>query len=303
MRRERMRAGWVAPAALAAGVGLLAGCDKAEPETEQATGNPTGAAPDRVLATNERPEPLERSTGGDSRLIREIAADEWTLRLSRAPGGGSEQELEVVRGGNTYWSRIGSGFAIDPAELGADASASFRQGADLTGDGRPNLLVRERRRAGTGDLFLVLTPGDPVEVVARIEAAGEGVGFTDRDGDGVLEFITRDPALGEASPAIVLAMEDGEFRVSPAHMAAPAPDRLELERRIERVILDDAWEQGRPPASLREEAASLIYSGNEELAWRYLEWAWPEGIDGRDAYVEKLKADLQSSPYYGQLGR
>ncbi len=259
--------------------GLLSGCDK---------GTDGQANPDTNdnLATDGSNLPHNR----ESQTV-DIAGFQVTL---------SPKGVELRREGNVYWSQTGTGLKIQSQTL--KGSGTITPGADITGDGLANLIVRET--IGAGIRFTVLSLTEEVDVIAQIDAPASA-GFRDFDGDGVLEMITRDQTwadlLGEDAPAIVLRWTGSGFAASAKDLTRPEPRLEQLEPKIEQIVLAETWATTGPPIELYREALDLAYSGHEDLALRFIRFAWPEGQAGRDAFVAQFKAKLAASPHFTQM--
>lgn len=46
---------------------------------------------------------------------------------------------------------------------------------------------------------------------------------------------------------------------------------------------------------------NLIYSGNMAQAWKLLDLAWPEGMSGKEKFLEEFKAQLATSPFWEEI--
>jgi len=55
------------------------------------------------------------------------------------------------------------------------------------------------------------------------------------------------------------------------------------------------------PIALPEYLLQLIYSGNGDLAWKFLDKVWSPIRPGRDAFTEDFKAQLKNSHYWPTL--
>ncbi|MCB9844760.1 MAG: hypothetical protein H6811_02070 [Phycisphaeraceae bacterium] len=288
---------------------LLAACGGKDSEPKKSTGNtkdtskadsPSDSGESKgVLGINDRP--------AASLALRSWDVGDWTVRTTWTDAEHTGQKLEIVHGGNTYRTQIGQDFSLENGLL----DSQFRQGDDLTGDGRPDIVVREwSGGAQCCYTFYLLTLGDPVEELARVDADhGELSGFDDVDGDGIVEFVGNDwtwaywkTSFAESpAPRVILRLAGSDLRLAPDLMQSPAPTQEEMEHRVERVLLSDRWTDQTPPSDLWGEALDLIYCGHEDLAWKFVVWAWPDGRPGRDAFIAELRASLDKSPYYRQL--
>lgn len=304
--------------ALCAGSVYLAGCgertDPAPAEGTAETGTESAAEVEGrgtqadTLATNQRPV----GTGErDPDLIDSHRIGEFTVSVRRTDEDG--QRLTVTRGTRELLSRsveaggrltIGSG-APDSAQT------AFGRGQDMTGDGTPDLIVTEWTGGAhcCTNYYIYRVGSAGPELVDEIRAE-HGGGFADLDRDGRPEFEGRDWSFAywrasfaeSPAPRIVLSFDGERYRLTPEMMRTSAPSARQLEEKIESVLLDPSWEDGRPPVTLWSEALDLIYTGHPELGLRFIRMAWPSNIEGVDEFIADFRERLNESPYAGALG-
>ena len=185
------------------------------------------------------------------------------------------------------------------------ADARLEQvGKDITGDRVPEVVIQSfSGGAHCCSQATVLSLGPELSVAGAIDGADGDIDFADLDGDGVLAAkigdwrfaYWRDYAFAETPvPEVVLRWQDGRYRPACDLMKLPAPDSTSLARTARR--LTDGWTDGDPPTVFWGFAVDLIYSGNAEVAWRWLERAWPRDIEGKDAFLADLRGRLTGSP-------
>ncbi|MFI5206891.1 MAG: hypothetical protein ACHQU8_03535 [Gemmatimonadales bacterium] len=188
------------------------------------------------------------------------------------------------------------------AARAADARLEF-VGKDVTGDHVPDVVVQ----AFSGGMHCctqatILSLGTRLTTVATIEGADGDVEFDDVDGDGIPEVKVgdwrfaywREYAFVETQvPEVILRYDHGVYRPACDLMKEPPPDRAALERRARR--LTDGWTSGDPPAEFYGYILDLIYGGNADLAWRWVDRAWPSGVGGKNEFLADLKDRLQGS--------
>lgn len=181
-------------------------------------------------------------------------------------------------------------------------------GRDITGDGVPDVVVE----TFTGGIHcctqaVVLGLGDALRIHGTIDGADGDVEFEDLDRDGVLEARINDwrfaywrdyPFAETQAPEVVLRFKDGGYRPACDLMREAAPDSTTLRARA-RELRDD-WDDGDPPADLYGYAVDLVYQGHADLAWRFLDLAWPSGIPGEAEFVRDLRAQLSNSPCWSE---
>lgn len=281
----RIRAGVLITLLAGLLTGPQTGCGKGESNSEDQSASNNGA---NNLATDaDRPTlPHERAP-----QTYQIAGFEVIV----APA-----KLDIRRDGNTYWSHAGSDLYLLGKTL--NDAATIALGSDITGDGLANLIIHESIDAS--HRYTILSLNQEIDVIAQLDAP-ESAGFRDFDGDGVLEFVTRDQTwadvLEDDAPRIVLRWTGTTYAASAKDLAQRAPRLEQLEPKIEQIVLADTWQTTGPPAELYAEALKLAYTGHEDLALRFIRWAWPEGQAGRDEFVTKFQTTLHSSPHYTQM--
>ncbi len=289
----RTQNGWIGALGL---VLLLGACGESGDTSQSADSAGQDAS---SLATNQQtPDASEGVSGAQGTTIR-AAGYEIVIRTA---DDAQTTRIEIVRDGNTYWTRAARGLA--PRRTLVDGGGTVAPGSDITGDGIADLVLREE--GPDGPRFIVLSLGQEVDVVAELEASPEGrAGFRDYDGDGVLEFVTLDPTfkdiLGAQSPTVILRYERGGYRLSTEDMARPEPTMEQMEPVIEQILLSEEWDAGRVPSELWERAADLVYSGYQDLAERFIRWCWPDGRDGLDAFLTTFRQAVAQSPYGREL--
>jgi hypothetical protein len=258
-----------------------------------------------VLAGRARGRTPRRSSEPTARAIRVLPPDSviagpvieqhivgtYTIRLV-ADSAARERIVDIKQGGHRV-------FAV----RAADARLEF-VGRDITGDRVPDLVIQ----AFSGGMHCcsqatVLSLGPTLRVVASINGADGEIEFDDLDGDGILEVKVgdwrfaywREYAFVETQvPEVILRYGDGAYRPACDLMHHAPPDRATLERRAR--ALTDGWTSGDPPAEFWAYAVDLIYGGNAEVAWRWLDRAWPSGVGGKDEFLADLKERLRGSP-------
>ncbi len=289
----RIRIGWIGTLALALSLGA---CGESGETDDTARGEQTESG---SLATNQQvPDASAGESGAQGSTIR-AAGYEIVIRTA---DDAQTTRIEIVRDGNTYWTRAARG--LMPRRTLAEGGGTVAPGSDITGDGIADLVLRED--GPEGPRFIVLSLGQEVDVIAELDASPAGTaGFRDTDGDGVLEFVTLDPTfkdiLGDRSPTVILRFEGGRYRLSTEDMARPEPTMEQMEPVIERVLLSDAWDEGGVPTELWERATDLVYSGYDDLSERFIRWCWPDGRAGLDDFLTTFRQALAQSPYAREL--
>jgi hypothetical protein len=185
----------------------------------------------------------------------------------------------------------------------ADARLEF-VGRDVNGDHVPDVIVQ----AFSGGIHCcsqatVLELGRAIQQLGTIDGADGDIVFDDLDGDGIPEAKVgdfrfaywREYAFAETQvPDVILAWRDGAYRPACDLMREDAPTPATLTRKARE--LTQGWTAGDPPVAFWGYALDLIYDGHADIAWRFLDRAWPAGIDGKDEFLGDMRDKLRGSP-------
>lgn len=266
--------------------------------------------PAKAKGSESKGETQGQTPPADPLVADERAFGKYTVQVRWADGGKSAQRIEVRSAGTLLWSLAGRRFTIDSSVNAPAGAPVFGQCTDVTGDGQPDLIVREWSGGGSCCFaFHVVSLSEPAALIATLDARYDGQ-FDDLDGDQVPEFITRDWAFEgwRASPAaspaprVVLKLTDGAYELAPELMSRPAPGAQERERQIVEVLTSNLWNGTSPPPSLWGTALDLMYAGNLEAGWDFIDLAWPEDLAGKDEFLREFRVQLLKSPYAEALG-
>ncbi|MBX3364548.1 MAG: VCBS repeat-containing protein [Phycisphaeraceae bacterium] len=264
----------------------------------------------------EAKDPAGAGTEGDGSLQADpLLADaravgSLTMELRWADASRQSQRVELFRDGRQVWARSGHRFAIESRVNEQASTRPVGQGVDdITGDGVPDLVIREFTGQPGRFVFIVVGLGPEVREIATIEARHEGA-FIDVNGDGRHEFVGTDwtfdgwkaPASSSPAPRVVLTFEGGAYVLAPSLMQRPEPTPEQIEQLIIGVLRSNEWQGGNPPPALWGTALDMMFSGHPELGWSFLELAWPEGQAGYERFLGEFRAQLLKSPYAAALG-
>ncbi len=190
-------------------------------------------------------------------------------------------------------------------------------GRDITGDGKPNLVVFHWSGGAhcCYDVY-IFSIGDKFRFVDKIEGEHGFVGFKDLDGDGALEFTGYDWAFAywnesfaaSPFPRFILKYQNGRYRLAYDLMAKPVEQIQEefKERRPEAIFFQDPclkermiWRKGDVcvNSDLWAYMLELIYGGHPQKAWDFLNQAWEYGREAKEAFLADFKSQLAISDY------
>lgn len=214
---------------------------------------------------------------------------------------------EVLRDGERVYAQTGIRFTI--GGQGTDPNPLIVIGKDITGNGVPNLVVRQfMGSAHRDELYYVFEIGDEFRKLAVITASGGG--FRKLDEDANLEFVTYDNTFAYFDgysyadcprPRVVLRYREGGYLLACDQMVSAAPAAETLADLASRMRVDPWWSQGRAPPTLVRQVVDLIYAGQAQSGWKLLDLSWPRQLAGKDRCRHKLVTALRASPYWPQL--
>jgi hypothetical protein len=185
-------------------------------------------------------------------------------------------------------------------------------GADLTGNGLPDLVVAQWSGSAHGDSkYLVLElDGSAVREVDILDGLTD-IECRDLNDDGIGEitgaercydYFLGDSCAASPRPPVVLSFGKIQRRFVLDRKLMPKPpwsaeqlDKLSLTYKT-----DARWSQEcRPPAGLFDTMLQLIYSGHEKQAWELFDASWPDGSSvPKEQYREDVTGELHRSRFY-----
>ena len=248
---------------------------------------------------------------GSRRITAEATYRHYTVRTYRGPNPAGC--FEIIRDKHKLFTETGVLFQIGGSPDSADdPNALLRMGADVTGDGKPNLVLGHwSGAAGCCYRLEIFEVGSEFRKVADIDLQrSAGAEFADVDGDGRLELVAEDwtfaewhaPLADSPAPQVILRFRDGAFHLAADVMRKPAPRYSELVTRVQQVLTSRGWENPLdPPSHLWRAMLDLIYSGNAAEAWRFCDAAWPPDREGKEAFLKEFRVLLAKSPYWVDL--
>ena len=142
-----------------------------------------------------------------------------------------------------------------------------------------------------------------VEQVGKADGFPSPMNFEDVNGDGVFELTGDDWAFYSwyASPRIILRNHNGEFRVAPELMRRPAPTPAELSVKATELRKAKVYAGSPVAPEVSRYMLDLIYSGNGESAWSFLDRVWPKQQSGKAEFIQNFKDQLATSRFWPEI--
>ncbi|MEI8206402.1 MAG: hypothetical protein WCG03_05945 [Kiritimatiellales bacterium] len=227
--------------------------------------------------------------------------------------GGDLSRVEIFKGKVLVYAMDGHRFEVGTRFGVEEIENTAPIGTDITGDGQPNLVISEYTGGAhcCHDLH-IFEIGRNFRHIQTIELEHSGADFKNLDDDSALElpiddwtFAYWNAAFAESpAPEVILKYSEGQYRMAPKLMKKLPRRQAELIETAAKIKLMPDWtvpDPTRVPPDLWREMLDLIYTGNMAQAWKLFDFAWPEGMSGKEKFFEELKAQLATSPYWEQI--
>ena len=182
-------------------------------------------------------------------------------------------------------------------------------GADMTGNGVPNLVISQWNGSAHGDSrYLVLElDGSVVNEIDVIDGLLDAT-FGDLNNDGIegkdrsYSYFLGDSFAASPRPLVVFSFDKTQAKFVPdkklrskRSLSQDQLDKLSLQYKN-----DPRWsKEFRPPSKLFVTMLELIYSGNEKQAWELFDASWSDVSKiPKQECKEALEKNLRDSPFY-----
>jgi hypothetical protein len=220
--------------------------------------------------------------------------------------------MEVTRNDSLLLAAQGAVSVVD--------TGLAKLGNDITERGEPDALIEDYTGgAHCCFVYYVLELGKKFAVLDTLDTRDAGARFEDLDHDGRLDVITGDntfaywnaPFVSSPAPQVILSFHDGRYRVADHLMRRQAPSADSLQTQAEEVRADTMWgdytheagPEARVPSELWRVMLDLIYTGHADLAWSFLDQAWPKTVAGKERFRAEFRKQLLTSRYYDGINR
>jgi len=230
------------------------------------------------------------------------------------PGSLDQASFEILHGGARVYAVDGYSFRIGSLYEDEKSHSLVRIGSDITGDGRPDLVVSEY----TGGAHCcyqvhVFEIGDQFRYIQTIDAQDSDLAdFENVDGDPALELpmvdwtfaYWRAGFLESPAPRVVLKYDGSRYAMAPNLMRKPPLSQdefVQVATEIAASLEAELAEQREPGNRLAQRMLDLIYSGNMEQAWELADLSWPKGDGGKAAFLRDFRSQLATSPFWDEL--
>lgn len=247
------------------------------------------------------------------------------------------EAFEIMKDREPLYTQTDHRVAVGNIGLWDEVDPKVAMGCDVTGDGKPNLVVSSHTGGNCGQWFYhVFEIGSSFRLLYAVAFRHCPADFVDLDNDGSLELVSGDATYHDymnwygchaacPAPKVILRFQNGKLRLAADLMRALPPPEEELEGRISAALNDAnwslaapsrawysisgiaerswlrSWQRVRVPNYVWYEMLDLIYTGNEKAALEFYDAAWKPGYPGKSAWLKEFRAQLARSPYWPEI--
>jgi hypothetical protein len=186
-------------------------------------------------------------------------------------------------------------------------------GSDLTGNGKPNMVVTGWS-GGAHCCFThyIFELRPRLRLIAKLEDGDtDGGHFEDLDHDGHYYYITYDiwpywpgSFASSVSHKVILRWNGQKFALDLARMqfAPPSPQQWQSALKdVDEAVRDGGDNPDAMGQTLWDTTLDLIYTGHSDLAWKFIREANPRGLQGKNPSLADFCGMLKSSPYWPDI--
>ncbi len=193
-------------------------------------------------------------------------------------------------------------------------------GRDITGDGKPDLVISEwTGGANCCLIFHLFEIGPKFRKIGSVDAeyGDQGPHFfhmTKRAGLQIqvydFTFANWHSDFAESpAPRVILRYERGRYRVASDLMCTASVDMDHLAARIQKIrtqtkeLHGGSWPDADIPPAVWATMLDLIYSCHRLQAWLFVDEAWPKKVDGEENFITDFTNQLKKSPYWSTVSQ
>jgi hypothetical protein len=222
-----------------------------------------------------------------------------------------ESTLEIFKGDKQVFQKNEWRFYFGHRNEREYSNDIIRIGTDITGNGKPNLVVRSwSGGAHCCHFFLIFELGDTFRQIATIDVMDSGSAhFEDRDGDANLEFVFGDYTFAywnecfadSPVPKVVLRFSGNGYHIAEDQMRGEPPSDAKIRQIAARIAETPSRSKDLPPTPLWGTMLEWIYKGNADAAWQLFDLAWQPEMPGKDEFLKSFKTQLETSPWWPDI--
>jgi hypothetical protein len=203
-------------------------------------------------------------------------------------------------------------------DLGQKGDAQYKipgvpNGADLTGEGRPNMIVTSWSGGAHCCFTHYIFEVEPtLRLLATIEDGDTDLAhFEKPDGDDGYYYVTSDiwsywPSsfASSVSHKVLLRWNGEKFHLDLDKMRKlpPTPQQWKAALKdVDDALKDGGDTRGTLGVTLWDTTLDLIYAGHSDLAWKFVREANPNALKGDNPSLEEFCSMLKDSEYWPDL--
>lgn len=220
--------------------------------------------------------------------------------------------------------RSGKKIRSDCSDMGFFSTLTFPPpGADINGDGIPDVIVSYfSGGAHCCSKYAVFSLGRELKLLGVLDGQHSDFDFKDLDSDGKYEAVGRDwtfaywgSSFAESpAPEVILRWKNGSYRLADDLMRKKyyRDEVMKIVDEFKNDILPLSEEDKTLHVDITISAAmlELIYTGNGNLAWEFVDRVWPipdddslktRWLSDKRKFLKDFKAQLRKSDYWHDL--
>jgi hypothetical protein len=234
--------------------------------------------------------------------------EDWSLGQykveSTYDSAGGRRYSILKDGQQLFTERPGQFWFVTVAKGKQTGTSQEPKTADINADGAPDLIVEQfptgRQCCWSYNIFSL---GSTFKELAKAEGFSSPVTFEDVNGDAIYEIVTEDSTFFSwlASPRVVLRYDKGRYVLATNLMRRTAPTPVQLAAKAKEFKGATVYGDIPVAPEVYRYMLDLIYSGNAASAWAFLDLAWSQDSPGKTEFINRLKNQLKTSPYWPEL--